>query len=133
MKISGDILLAKVIPRIPAESCLTVTVQQKCNKTEEKCQLKPVGKITQEPVFIPPSNRIYYETDIKPRPVPGIYVISAVLNRGWCAGKRGGTEWIRIGDYYNDASAEFEITENGNIEKDVVIRIFDPKDGIKNY
>ena len=67
---------------------------------------------------------------MKPRPPSGVYIISVVLNRGWCAGNRGSTEWIRIGDYLNYFHKEFVISETGNIEKDVVIMRFLPKNGI---
>ena len=118
---------------MPIGSCLTVTVTGKCNKGEEKCEMNRLAMVKQRHVFIPPSNRIYYQLDIKPRPKPAIYVISAVLNRGWCARNRGRTEWIRIGDYFNNFMTEIEISESGNIEKDVVIVKFDSKNGITNY
>ena len=90
-----------------------------------------MAEIKQRKVVIPPSNRIYYQTSIKPRPAPGIHIISVVLNRGWCAGDRDSTEWLRIGDYVNVFRKEIQISETGDIEKDVVIMKFLPKDGIK--
>ena len=129
MKISGDVLIDQLIPRVAAGSCLKVKLQNKCK--EEKCESEALAEIVQRNIVVPPSNRIYYQIIIKPRPAPGIYIISAVLNRGWCAGDKDSTEWLRIGDYVNVFRKEIQISETGDIEKDVVIMQFLPKDGIK--
>ena len=119
-----------MIPRIPAGSCLNINIRKKCNESKRKCDIETLAEIRQKDVLIPPSNRMYYQTVITPRPLPGIYIISAVLNRGWCPVSPGSTEWIRIGDYVNYFWKEIEISETGNIEKDVIIATFVPEDGI---
>lgn len=47
----------------------------------------------------------------------------ALVNVGWCSMK-GGSEWLRPGDYFNDVSHTFSVPQDGVevVKKDILVR-----------
>eukprot|EP00795_Rhopilema_esculentum_P016435 gene16435-7846_t len=125
LTITGDVLVANIIPTVPEESCLIISIRKdaKCSNTKQNCDTKTIKRIVQKFVTIPPSNRIYFQMNLNPRPQAGNYIIHAVFNRGWCP-KLFDTETIRIGDYSNDKGKKFEIPVSGSLQLDIVISAY---------
>ena len=69
---------------------------------------------------MPPVLDFPYEVMMKPRPKPGRYLISAVLNQGWCSDGSESSQWIKEGDYFNDVESSFELGKSGDKDSQII-------------
>ena len=105
-------------------SCLTVSSRKLIQCRNNNCKIPPVATKTIEGIEgvdggIPYSLRL-------PDATPGKYIISAVVNLGWCKANDG-DDWIRMNDLYNDKIHDFEIKNQTNVEKIIKVTRFEPE------
>ena len=96
---------------LPEGSCLTVSSRKLIQCRHNNCKIPPVATKTFDNVQndrgIPYSLRL-------PVATPGKYIISAVVNRGWCKSEDS-TEWIKTGDFFNKKVHDFEIKNDTSV------------------
>ncbi len=132
LKIEGKVILGEGIDNISNKSCLIINVRESiyCEKSENCPDSMIAEKIIRD-ITMTTNTEIPYEVEVKPRPKPNRYLISAVLNRGWCFNKNKTKTWIKNGDFFNDVEHSFEVERSGDIYKDIKIRKFTKKEDIK--
>lgn len=119
--VSGRVLFPTNEP-IPPESCLTVSSRKLIQCKNNNCKIPPVSTRTFENVTN--EGGIPYSV-LLPVATPGKYIISAVVNLGWCK-TEGGSKWIQQGDYYNDKVHDFEIkNETTSVGKNINVKPFE--------
>ena len=111
MFVTGRVIISDENQVLPPETCLTVSSRKLIQCKNAACQVPPVATKTFVNVIndkgIPYSMRLLSHS-------PGKYIISAVVNLGWCRTENG-TEWIKEGDLYNDKIHDYEIDNNTSI------------------
>ncbi|XP_057314762.1 uncharacterized protein LOC130655955 [Hydractinia symbiolongicarpus] len=119
--VSGRVLFPTNEP-IPPESCLTISSRKLIQCRNNNCKIPPVSTRTFENVTN--EGGIPYSL-LLPVATPGKYIISAVVNLGWCK-TEGGSKWIQQGDYYNDKVHDFEIkNETTSVGKNIKVMPFE--------
>lgn len=119
--VSGRVLFPTNEP-IPPESCLKVSSRKLIQCKNNNCKIPPVSTRTFENVTN--EGGIPYSV-LLPVATPGKYIISAVVNLGWCK-TEGGSKWIQQGDYYNDKVHDFEIkNETTSVGKNINVKPFE--------
>ena len=118
--VKGEVTLDKNEQDIPDGSCLSISLHENLScKRVDNCSEQPLMRFYVKGLDKLPSDKIPYEATIKPRPKPGSYILSVVLNRGWCS--EGSSEWIRDGDLFLNEGQKLEIGAAGSVYKDVSI------------
>ena len=120
---SGRVILPPEYNEIPEGSCLTVSSRKLIQCRNNNCKIPPVATKTIENVNA--DGGIAYSL-LLPDATAGRYIISAVVNLGWCK-TVDGKEWIRIGDLYNDKVHDFEIKNKTDIGKNIKVTQFEPE------
>ena len=107
---------------IQNSSCLILTINEAIYcQTEDNCPDTTITKkVLRFPTPMPPVLRFPYEVVLKPRPKPGRYLISAVLNQGWCSDGSESSQWIKEGDYFNDVESSFELGKSRGIDRQII-------------
>ena len=87
---------------------MSVSTRKLIKCKQEKCKIPPVASKTWENVRYNGKSGIPYSLFL-PIDSAGSYLVSAVINNGWCKSQADGI-WIRDGDLYNDRIHDFELT-----------------------
>ncbi|XP_012563175.2 uncharacterized protein LOC100201986 isoform X1 [Hydra vulgaris] len=103
--VTGRVILSNENQVLPPETCLTVSSRKLIQCKNAACQVSPVA--TKTFVNVINNNGIPYSLQLMSH-TPGKYIISAVVNLGWCRIENG-TDWIKEGDLYNDKIHDYEI------------------------
>ena len=133
MFVSGRVLMPLSEPPLFEGSCLTISSRKLIQCKYNNCKIPPVAsKIFEN---ITNDGGIPY-TLLLPVATPGKYIISAVVNNGWCKIDGNLKDWIRPGDFYNTKVHDFEIKQDTLfVGKNIKVTKFEPeipKPG-KNY
>lgn len=109
MHISGRITLKSFTAAdLPPGSCLTIYIQESitCGGSETNCQISLAGNQTLRNLTMQQGAVVPYEMFL-PKMKQGNYMISAVLNMGWCRVNSVKTSMlIHEGDYHTTMSEE---------------------------
>lgn len=120
--ISGRVLFPPEITEIGNGSCLTVSSRKLIKCKNNHCKIPPVASKTWEMVEY--DNRGIPYSLFLPVSSPGSYLISAVINNGWCKLYSQGV-WIKDGDLYNDKVHDFELKSPSQpIGKNIQISLY---------
>ena len=125
--ISGRVLFPPEISELRNGSCLSVSTRKLIKCKQEKCKIPPVASKTWEAVkYI--EGGIPYSLFL-PIDSPGSYLVSAVINNGWCKSQVQGV-WIRDGDLYNDRIHDFELKSPPSpVGKNIQTAVYVSEDG----
>ena len=129
LKIEGKVILGEGIDNVSNKSCLIINVRESiyCDESENCPDTTIADKVVRN-INMAINTEIPYEVEVKPRPKPNRYLISAVLNRGWCFNKNKTKTWIKNGDFFNDVEHSFEVMKSGDIYKDIQVIKFTTKE-----
>jgi len=106
-------------------ACLTISSRKLIQCKSNTCKIPPVATKTFE--NITNDGGIPY-TLLLPVASPGKYIISAVVNNGWCK-YNDLKDWIHAGDFYNTKVHDFEIkTDTLVVGKNIQVEKFDPEE-----
>ena len=132
MRIKGKVILGESIDNVSNKSCLIINVRESiyCDETKN-CPDYTIAEKIMRDITMKTNTEIPYEVEVKPRPKPNRYLISAALNRGWCFDKNKTNTWIKDGDFFNDVEHSFEVMKSGDIYKDIKIIKFTKKEDSK--
>ena len=120
----GDVRfsLDQPLSEIDAGSCLVIKTRKAVYcKFPEKCPDFELAEIVLKDVIVPPDGKIPYEIIMNPRPMSSVYLVEAVLNRGWCSAESNSKEWIRNEDYFNVKEQPFAVQGSEEIYKDIPV------------
>ncbi|XP_066916820.1 uncharacterized protein [Clytia hemisphaerica] len=122
VSISGRVLFPPETTSLQSGSCLSVSTRKLIKCKNKRCKIPPVASKTWEMVKYQPQGIPY--TLFLPIDSPGSYLVSAVINNGWCKSQVPG-KWIRPGDLYNDKIHDFELKSPAtSIGKNIQTAIF---------
>ena len=132
MEIEGKVILGESIDNVSNKSCLIINVRESiyCDETEN-CPDYTIAEKVITNITMTSNTEISYEVEVKPRPKPNRYLISAALNIGWCFNKNKTNTWIKDGDFFNDAEHSFEVMKSGDIYEDIKVIRFTKKEDSK--
>ena len=122
--VKGEVLLDETDAEISNGSCMSISLHRENKSCLKECVTQPVIRFYVKNLTSLQGNKIPYQAVIKPRPKPGSYVLSVILNRGWCSD--GSSELIRDGDLFISEGRKLEIGLGGDITKDVNITKYYP-------
>ena len=122
--IKGEMIQDDTASKIQNGSCLSISLNRGNASCLAKCDIEPVFRLYIKDLKTSPNNRIPYEAVIKPRPKPGSYIFSVVLNQGWCSD--GSNESLREKDLVISQGQKLTIPLVGNIDKDIKIEEYYP-------
>lgn len=120
----GDVQFSTDQPlsNISADSCLIIKTRKAVYcKFPERCPDFELAEVVLKDVVVPPNGKIPYEVVMNPRPMSSVYLVEAVLNRGWCSVDSTSKEWIRNEDYFNVKEQPFAVEGSEEIYKDIPI------------
>ena len=120
----GEALLDGTDFKISNGSCMSISLHQQNETCNGNCESQPVLRYYVKNLSTFSGKNIPYRTVIKPRPKPGRYVLSVVLNQGWCS--EGSSELIREGDLFINEGQELEIGLAGDVYKEVKVTKYYP-------
>ena len=118
--VEGEVLLDETLSKISNGSCLLLRLHEGNESCQGNCEKQPVVSYYVKDLFVSSKKKIPYRAVIKPRPKPGSYRLSVILNHDWCS--EGSTQFLRNGDFVVSEGKELEIRLTGNIKKNVEIR-----------
>lgn len=124
--VSGRVLVAPSVPTsLPRGSCLTVTVQKAQFCTRYPCTNPILARRTYvDPRYV--SGRSFRYSVTLANPKETRYVITSVLNIGWCARSN---EMLRVGDFKNEYLQMVQIQKDKmSINKDLSIEKYRQSD-----
>ena len=120
----GDVRfsLDKPLPDVTSGSCLVIKTRKAVYcKFPERCPDFELAEVVLKDVVIPSDGKVPYEIVMNPRPMSSVYLVEAVLNRGWCSVDTTSKEWIRNEDYFNINEQPFAVEGTEEIYKDISI------------
>ena len=118
--VEGEVLLDETMSKISNGSCLLLRLHEGNESCQENCGKQPVVKFYIKDLSMSSNRKIPYRAVIKPRPKPGGYRMSVILNNGWCS--EGSTQFLRNGDLFVGEGKELEMGLTGDIKRNVNVR-----------
>ena len=123
--VEGEVLFDGTESKMSNGSCMSIALHKENGSCEGGCKTQPVVRFYIKNLSMLSNKKIPYRAVIKPRPAPGSYILSVILNQGWCS--EGSSELIREGDLFINEGQKLEIGLAGDVYRDVkIIKYYPP-------
>lgn len=118
----GKIILPSTAQELNTNSCLTIQIKEYKECTGVGCSSPTIARSTYENVQL--MNRIIQYDIYLPNTSYGHFIITAVINNGWCFDGKA-DEWIKVGDFINDELRHFIVLPHQiDVEVDIQLNHF---------